>query len=1117
MEFRVLGSLEVVDRDGPVALGAPKQRALLAVLLLHRGEPVSSGRLIDEIWGEQPPASANKIVQGYVSSLRKLLGDGRLLTQGRGYMLRVEPGQTDVDRFEALVVEGRRALEDSDALTAGAVLREALTVWRGPALTDFAYQPFAQAEIARLEESRVAALEDRIDADLASGEHARLVGELEALVREYPLRERLRGQLMLALYRSGRQADALRAYQDGRSELLDGLGLEPGPELKALERAILAQDPGLDLPTGHTPRPSPATDRNRVRGAALIAAAGALLLAAIVAVAVKLAGSSTTTVRVAPNSLAAIDTASDRVTAAAPVGARPGAVVFGSGSLWVANLDDQNVSRIDPRTLRTVRNISVAAPPTGLAAAGGGVWVLESTLDPDAYPSTSSVLVGRIDPEFNTAGSTAPIGDVAPDASAIAGEGDSVWVAPTGGLLTRLNATTGAVTKRWDPNATPIGIAVSEGAVWLTDSEADNVVRVDPATGFVNPIPVGDGPTGITVGDGSVWVVDSLDDRLVRIDPGTQSVTQTVPVGRSPTAVAFGAGSVWVANGGDGTVTRINPANDRLEATIPVGGSPQAITIANGKAWVTIDAQTVTPAGRNGGTLRALSPLDVDAVDPALAYSALSQQIIYSTCAALLSYPDKAGPAGALLTPEVAQSLPTRSPDGRTYTFKIRAGFRFSPPSNQAVTAQTFKYTIERTLKPQMQSGFAADLADIVGARAYMAGKAAHIAGVTAHGNTLTVRLIAPAPDFVSRIAETGFCAVPTNAPPNANGVQPVSSAGPYYVASYTPKQAVVLLRNPNYHGSRPHHFARIQLTVGVSDQRAVAEIEAGTADYISLGLGSSASSELTKLASDIAARYGPGSRAAARGSQQYFINRTPTQLDAFILNTHRPLFSDVRMRRAVNYAINREQLAKFGDEYNPLPARPTSHYVPPGVPAFRDVSVYPTTPDLATARTLERGRGGTAVLDTCNASPCPEQAQIVKNNLAAIGLQVQINKLSSTKLSEVEAQTNPPFDLAPIGWRPDYLDPAGVLNPLLADASWAPPFIDPTYQRRLATADKLSGPARYLNYGTLDLDLARNAAPLVAYDNLSSRDFFSARIGCQTAGVYGIDLAALCLRRGER
>ena len=248
MEFRVLGSLEVVDHDGPVALGAPKQRALLAVLLLHRGEPVSSDRLIDEIWGEQPPASANKLVQGYVSNLRKVLGDGRLVTQGRGYMLRIEPGQTDVDRFEALAAGGRRELEqEGDALTAAAALREALGVWRGPPLADFAYERFAQAEIARLDEARLAALEDRIDADLASGEHARLVGELEALVREHPVRERLRGQLMLALYRSGRQADALEAYREARGWLRDELGLEPGHELRDLERAILAQDPALVL------------------------------------------------------------------------------------------------------------------------------------------------------------------------------------------------------------------------------------------------------------------------------------------------------------------------------------------------------------------------------------------------------------------------------------------------------------------------------------------------------------------------------------------------------------------------------------------------------------------------------------------------------------------------------------------------------------------------------------------------------------------------------------------------------------------------------------------------------------------------------------------------------
>src|SRR6516164_8789177 len=323
IEFRVLGSFEVVDRDGPLALGGPKQRAVLAVLLLHRGEAVSFDRLIDEVWGEHPPASANKLVQGYVSNLRKALDDGRLVTEGRGYALRVEADETDVDRFEALVAKGRGALERGDALTAAAVLRDALRVWRGPALSDFAYEPFAQAEITRLEEARLAALEDRIDADLASGEHARLVGELEALVREHPLRERLRGQLMLALYRSGRQADALEAYRDARRDLLDGLGLEPGRALQELERAILAHDPGLDLTPRPTRRLPPATGRSR-RGGWLVAAAAALLLAALALVAVELSGSGASIVRVAPNSVAAIDTRSDRVVGAIAVGDRPG-------------------------------------------------------------------------------------------------------------------------------------------------------------------------------------------------------------------------------------------------------------------------------------------------------------------------------------------------------------------------------------------------------------------------------------------------------------------------------------------------------------------------------------------------------------------------------------------------------------------------------------------------------------------------------------------------------------------------------------------------------------------------------------------------------------------------
>lgn len=245
IEFRVLGPLEVVDGDRLLALGAPRQRALLAVLLVHRGEPVSADRLIEELWGERAPASANKIVQGYVSNLRKVLGVRLLVTRGRGYCLQTEPGQLDSERFESLLAEGRRAARKGDARSAAGRLREALGTWRGPPLADFAYESFAQPEIARLEESRLSALEERIDAELALGQHARMVGELEALVREHPLRERAIAQLMLALYRSGRQAEALAAYQDARVRLDEELGLEPGSTLKKLQVQILEQAPAL--------------------------------------------------------------------------------------------------------------------------------------------------------------------------------------------------------------------------------------------------------------------------------------------------------------------------------------------------------------------------------------------------------------------------------------------------------------------------------------------------------------------------------------------------------------------------------------------------------------------------------------------------------------------------------------------------------------------------------------------------------------------------------------------------------------------------------------------------------------------------------------------------------
>jgi DNA-binding SARP family transcriptional activator len=256
MEFRILGPFEVSEGGRPLEVGAGKQRALLALLVLSAGEVVSTDRLIDALWEEHPPASALNSVHIYVSQLRKALLDGRLETRGQGYLLALEPEQLDLGRFERLVGEGRALLAEGEPERAAEVLRAALALWRGPPLSDFASEPFAQGEIARLEELRLAALEERIEADLALGRHAELIPELEALVRAQPLRERPRAQLMLALYRSGRQAEALDAYQQARRMLAEDLGLEPGRRLQELEGAILRQDAQLDLPGNRARRES---------------------------------------------------------------------------------------------------------------------------------------------------------------------------------------------------------------------------------------------------------------------------------------------------------------------------------------------------------------------------------------------------------------------------------------------------------------------------------------------------------------------------------------------------------------------------------------------------------------------------------------------------------------------------------------------------------------------------------------------------------------------------------------------------------------------------------------------------------------------------------------------
>jgi YVTN family beta-propeller protein len=606
VEFRVLGPLEVV-RDGvTIPLHRQRLRALLALLLLHANEVVSCDRIIDALWGDDPPRNATNALQTTVSRLRKQLLDGddavgeMIRTRPPGYVIEVAPDHLDLARFERLVQQGRAALQAGQAEAASRVLRNALATWRGPALADIQYEGLLQRELERLEEERVTALELRIDADLACGRHAALVGELEALVAGNPYRERLRGQLMLALYRCGRQAEALAAYQDGRRLLVDELGIEPSRALQQLERSILRQDPALEqvaldnVERGATSAAAPPAAREPTprAGRRLWVVAGLALLVAVAVWAATIlfrAGDSPAVLsRLAPNAVGVIDPKTNRLVGQVRVGQRPTRLVVGDGVVWVLNADDRTVSRVENEGRRISHTIPLSGTgePAGLAAGEGAVWLGAGLYGP--------LSLSRINPSFNEIAQTIPLGRAedpffAARWQVAVGDG-SIWaVGPRFGTVLRIDSRAMRIVARIDVGIQPATLAAGEGAVWAGGSR-NIVVRINPRTNEVDGewrVPAG--PLAIATGGGAVWVTAAGEDVVARIDTETETVT-TVQVGDFPTAVAVGHGSVWVANAGDGTVSRIDPEAPRVTATIPLGASPEAIAASDHAVLVAASA-----------------------------------------------------------------------------------------------------------------------------------------------------------------------------------------------------------------------------------------------------------------------------------------------------------------------------------------------------------------------------------------------------------------------------------------------------------------------------------------------------------------------------------------------
>ena len=603
VEFRILGSFEVVDDDRRLALGGPKQRAVLAILLLHRGEVVSTDRLIDELWGERPPATAAKTLQVYVSNLRKALGDGVVLTEGRGYLVRTRPEQLDLDRFEALVAEGRQALRDGNPRDAGDRLRRALALWRGRALEDFAYEQFAASATARLEEERLAALEDRIDADLAVGEHAALVPELESLVRDHPLRERLHAQLMLALYRCGRQADALERYQGARRALIDQLGIEPGPALRDLERSILRQDPSLDPPR----RPALRRVASRRRAAAMLAIGAVLLLVAALSAALLSRDDSTSAATLQPNAVGLVDPQTGHLRASVAMGGTPARVNAGGGKVWVTNDDARTVTAVNARAPAIARVARMREFPSDFAVGEGAVWVIDRLRGRLVKISRDyGTVLGR-----SRRGSTATLSTIDDrfdiDPWSVAAGAGGIWLTDGSSTLLRADPASGRVVSRYEVRVPLNGVAASNDAVWAISGSSAAVLRIDPRTGRVTAriaIVASRGtespyPIALALGLGSVWVLNATSATVTRIDPVQAGVTTTVPlvVERVPRRIAVGAGAAWIANA-DGTLARIDPATNAVRTT-PIAPSLYDVAVDRHGVWVTSGSRVA------GGTLAA--------------------------------------------------------------------------------------------------------------------------------------------------------------------------------------------------------------------------------------------------------------------------------------------------------------------------------------------------------------------------------------------------------------------------------------------------------------------------------------------------------------------------------
>lgn len=579
LEIRVLGPVEVLVDGRQVELGGGNERALIGYLALHPNTPVSAEAIIDALWGELPPPTAPQMVRTYVARARKRLG-APLQRRSGGYVLDVPPEAVDAVRFERLCQEGLRQQAAGDYPASSEALRRALALWRDTPLPELHARPGGSEEAARLEELRLSAIESRVEVELSLGRAAGLVTELDALVREYPHRERLRRGLMLALYRCGRQADALERYLEGRRLLVNEIGIEPGRELQQLQAAILRQDPALDLPispsaSGETPTVAPPPPGPRQTRVVVVAAICMVAIAGVVGAVVAEGPARHPTV--GRQGIGLLDPGSGAVRASRALGGAPGPIAVGRSVAWVGDGDHGTVVALAASTLHRLGIARLGSFPYQLATNGSSVWV------GDGFDGTLT----RVDPSGRATGPFRPEPNSTGRLALAYGDG-SIWIGSQDDSLTELDPRTDQVIAVTRGIGKPAAIAVSARAVWIAEATSDRLLRVGlRGDRMIESVPIGGTATNLAVGDGSVWAVTPEEGRLWRVDATTGAVTASIDVGLDLSLVAVINGQVWVASP-LGTVEHVDPAQNLVARTFHFDAPIGAIAGGDGRLWMSV-------------------------------------------------------------------------------------------------------------------------------------------------------------------------------------------------------------------------------------------------------------------------------------------------------------------------------------------------------------------------------------------------------------------------------------------------------------------------------------------------------------------------------------------------